>query len=166
MTMNFSPSSHCTDGQTGSQTGVACYRAMPGLPSGSFTHFGFAHPLVPNWPGWKLSPGPRPRAREFPCLGDLSQPRNLWRLFSPPESPGPTWPSGSPWAGKAARQQIWARAWEKSKTLPVATNGLPCARARPGAASQLGGCDVTPASGAQQGKNGNQKLKNSQRPQD
>lgn len=40
--------------------------------------------------------------------------------------------TGSPWAGKAARQPIWAWAWGKSKTLLVATAGLPCARVKPG----------------------------------
>lgn len=69
-------------------------------------------------------------------------------------SAGPTWPSGSPWAGKAARQQIWARAWEKSKALPVATAGLPCARVRPGRCQPALWLRCDPSLWAQQGKMG------------
>lgn len=115
---------------------------------------GLALPLLSSWPGWTLSPGPGPRALESPCLGDLSQSIILWLLFSLLESPRPAGPSGSPWAGKAARQQIWAQAWAKSKTLPAATAGLPCARVRPGSCRPAYGCNVTQASGHSRAKMG------------
>ena len=77
-------------------------------------------------------------------------------LFSLLESPRPAWPSGSPWAGKAANRQSWARAGGKSETLPAAPAGLLCARVMPGSCQQALWLRCDLRLWAQQGKNGNQ----------